>query len=129
LPGLILFLFWHSSPESGYYALAVSAFIFITGLLQSFLRQRNFLLGIVADVRGLEVSFLSRHIRMKHFSEWEGVKIRRCKTFSFTPTPMLFLGFSNFGKLRFYSRYHPLLPPEKMEELIARLEELKRSLP
>jgi hypothetical protein len=125
--GAIIYVVGSKGANALWYALACAAIVFLFGGLNAWYQIRHYLLELQADQKGLGITFLLRTNKMKHFANWDGISLKRKLTLSRSPSPILVIKYKGFGGLRFYSENHRELPRKVMDELIARLEDLKRN--
>lgn len=130
LVALVLFAIIYVSGGKGangfWYVLAFAGIVFLLGVLKAWYQNRYYLLELEADPKGLGITFLLGKNRMKHYATWEGIYLKRRQSFERSPSTILVIKYKGFGGLRFYSENHRELPRKVMDELIARLEDLKR---
>ncbi|MFN8207265.1 MAG: hypothetical protein U0T82_07640 [Bacteroidales bacterium] len=124
--GAIIYAVGSKGTHTLLYALAIAGIVFLFGSLNAWYQNRHYLLDLEADQKGLGTTFLLRKSKMKHYATWDGISLKRKQAFSRAPSPILVIKFRGFGGLRFYSENHRELPRKIMDELIGRLEDLKR---
>lgn len=126
LLGIIIFAVANKATNVFWYAMAFTGIVFMFGALNAWYQNRHYLVELQADQKGLGITFLLGKNRMKHYATWDGITLKRKLAFSRAPSPILVIYYRGFGGLRFYSENHRELSRKVMDELIARLEDLKR---
>jgi hypothetical protein len=124
--GVIIYAVASKGANVFWYALAFAGIVFLFGALNAWYQNRHYLLELEADKLGLGITFLLGKSKMKHYATWDGISLKRKLAFSRSPSPILVIYFRGFGGLRFYSENHRELTRKVMDELISRLEDLKR---